>query len=703
MVVCTGLLLLPNRTATVWTGIVSDLSPAGRDSYSPQVAAGPSGTAFAIWHTEFASVQVARYSPASGWSSPAILGEAPVYPLATPHIAVDGAGNAMAIWSESNVVESARYEASTGTWTPGALPVAVGARVGRLAVDSAGNATAVSLGSGALGATVLRARRYLPAGAGWGGSTNLSPEGSLQFAQDIPDIVADPAGNVTVVWRQRSGAQETIRAARYDAATGTWGTTIDIATAATTAQLTDPTIACDAAGNLAVVWTKSAVAYGAKAVQTARYAANTGTWTQPVDLSAVSAVNPDIAFDPAGNAIAVWWQGAGVRAARFTAATGLWSSETLVAATNQSASTEKIVIDSAGDATVVFRSGGIMQGVRYTAAAGTWSAATSLSAAGQYADLPQIAVDTAGNATAVWQRSNGLHFVIQATRWTAASTGTPGAPIALAATLTGGLLTLTWRAPGSGGLPTAYILEAGSAPGLADIASLPIGPQTSWTYNGVPDGRYYLRVRGANANGVGPASNEVELLAGTAPPAAPTGLTGGITNGNLLLQWVLGSGGGPVDAHVVEAGSGVGLTNIGIVPSGPGTMFQYAGVPPGRYFLRVRARNSRAVSGPSNELELIHGLPGIPGAPQNLAAQLAGAYLTLTWIPGSGAAATSFVIEAGTGTGLSNAAVLDTGSTLTSWSYNGVPRNQVFYVRVRGRNGAGPSLPSNEVQIGPVP
>jgi hypothetical protein len=41
---------------------------------------------------------------------------------------------------------------------------------------------------------------------------------------------------------------------------------------------------------------------------------------------------------------------------------------------------------------------------------------------------------------------------------------------------------------------TSYVLEAGSAPGLSNIAGFPIAT-TAFSLDGVPSGTYYVRVR----------------------------------------------------------------------------------------------------------------------------------------------------------------------------------------------------------------
>jgi predicted phage tail protein len=89
----------------------------------------------------------------------------------------------------------------------------------------------------------------------------------------------------------------------------------------------------------------------------------------------------------------------------------------------------------------------------------------------------------------------------------------PGAPGGLTATVGAGRsVTLTWTAPSSGGSPTGYVIQAGSASGLSNLAQLAIGNTTTFTANGVPPGTYFVRVRGSNQAGQGLASNEVTVV-----------------------------------------------------------------------------------------------------------------------------------------------------------------------------------------------
>jgi hypothetical protein len=82
------------------------------------------------------------------------------------------------------------------------------------------------------------------------------------------------------------------------------------------------------------------------------------------------------------------------------------------------------------------------------------------------------------------------------------------------------------------------------------------------------------------------------------------------------------------------------------------------------------------------------------GAPAGLTAQVSGLSVLLSWQPSPGAA--SYVLEAGTSAGTSNAFVGDVGNT-TSLQTQGPAGT--YFVRVKARNGSLTSAPSNEVSV----
>ncbi len=175
--------------------------------------------------------------------------------------------------------------------------------------------------------------------------------------------------------------------------------------------------------------------------------------------------------------------------------------------------------------------------------------------------------------------------------------GAPGAPIGLQASVSGRNVTLAWTPPVGAPAPLAYRLEAGSSHGASDIAVFTTAPSPSVGVAGVPDGRYFVRVRGIASGAVGPASNEVEVVVACAPPA-PAGLTHTVSGDTVSLSWSPSAG---ATGYLVEAGSSSGLANLAALSVSHNGL-DVSSVPPGTYYVRVRATNACGVGAPSAEV-----------------------------------------------------------------------------------------------------
>jgi hypothetical protein len=199
----------------------------------------------------------------------------------------------------------------------------------------------------------------------------------------------------------------------------------------------------------------------------------------------------------------------------------------------------------------------------------------------------------------------------------------PSAPGGLSATASGSTVTLTWTAPGSGDPVVAYVIEAGSSSGAADLASITTGnAATTFTAAGVGAGTYYVRVRALTAGGVsGPPSNEAILRVGssgcTTAPNAPGGLGTSVSGSTLTITWVAPAGGCPVSAYILQAGTAPGLSNIATSNTGnTATSFTATGAPAGTYYVRVLAANAFGLSAASNEGTFTIGSNAPPGSQQ---------------------------------------------------------------------------------------
>ncbi len=185
----------------------------------------------------------------------------------------------------------------------------------------------------------------------------------------------------------------------------------------------------------------------------------------------------------------------------------------------------------------------------------------------------------------------------------------PAPPTTLTATVTPAGVALSW-APAS--RATSYTLAAGTTAHGREIGTLTLpAAQTSFA-TPAPPGTYFLRVRANNACGSSPESGEVFFTVGSgaATPTAPTNLVAAVSGSRVTLQWALQNV-EEAREYVLEVGQGAGLADLGafliprviVSPTGsPRATFSAANVPPGTYYLRVRAVNAAGAGPPSADV-----------------------------------------------------------------------------------------------------
>ena len=151
---------------------------------------------------------------------------------------------------------------------------------------------------------------------------------------------------------------------------------------------------------------------------------------------------------------------------------------------------------------------------------------------------------------------------------------------------TGGLqVQLSWSASP---WATGYRLEVGSAPARSDLLVTSVGPITTFAAT-APPGTFFSRVRAVNACGASVPSAEVAVTLSCVPDAVvPTDLAVTVTGGVAAFSWVPALG---ATGYRVFVGSAPGLSNVSAGRRRPhaGMAVNLAGVPPGRYYVRVAA------------------------------------------------------------------------------------------------------------------
>ena len=331
-----------------------------------------------------------------------------------PEVALDAAGNASALWSRSNGTNTIVQSATRPAGGPGSrrLTSRLSARTPkRPSSPSTPRATRWLSGSATTAPTTSsRARPNRP--AAW------RPRSTSPRRARAPPNPRSPSTQRAT--RRRSGRHSNGTNTIIQSATkGRWRpgrSRLDLSAAGQSAEA--PQVAVDPAGDAVAIWQRS---NGTNTIVQSATRPAGGPWHSPLDLSAAgqSASEPEVALDAAGNASALWSRSDGTNTIIQSAtkpAGGAWQPALDLSAAGKNAEAPQLAVDAAGNAVAIWRR---YNGTNYIVqsstrpAGGPWQPPLDLSAAGQSASEPQLAVDSAGNALAIWSLSNGSNTIVQ--------------------------------------------------------------------------------------------------------------------------------------------------------------------------------------------------------------------------------------------------------------------------------------------------
>jgi len=426
LAVLLGLLLLLGvfarsaAAAPAWLAPVT-VSAAGQHASVPQIALDGGGNAVAVWcrYDGTHTIVQSAFRPAGGaWQAPVALSAAGRDAL-DPQVAFDAAGDAFAVWTRSdgtNQIAQAAVRPAGGTWQ---APVSLSgagqdAAYPQIGADGTGDAVAVWTRAGFGEESRVQAAAR-PAGGPWQAPVSLSAAG--QDAYDA-QVAIDPHGAAVAVWDRSDGTDQIVQVASR-AAGGAWQPPLSLSASGQNAIY--PQVAVDGQGTAAVVWQRFD---GVNSIVQAAVRPAGGSWpSSPVDVSLAdgSAEAPQVALDAAGNAVAVWQRfgasGSVVQAASRPVGGG-WQAPVPLSRTGHDAEAPQVAIGDHGDAVAVWdRADGartIVQAAVRPAGGGWSSTPDDLSDAGQSATGAQVAVDGQGDAVATWLRGDGIHLRVQA-------------------------------------------------------------------------------------------------------------------------------------------------------------------------------------------------------------------------------------------------------------------------------------------------
>ncbi len=406
----------------IW-GTAKPVESNDGETESPKVVRDQSGNAIAVWvQTDGTRKHIwfNRYTSSNGWGTAAQLESNTAGDADSPDIAMDAAGNAMVVWRQPDGIWHKRYTFAlpNGLWGVAANLISV---VGttyyppEIAMDTAGNAMAVWRQTAADGKTYIWAKRYTTT---WGAATRIY---DTRRSVSAVKVAMTANGNAIAVWRSYLlGTSNKIWFNRYVAGTGWNDREEEISQLANSdASTSAPEVAMDAAGNAIAVWEQSTV--GKTHIWAGRNTTANNNWAK-VDLLATDTVsNADsakMAVDSAGNAMVVWRQSEGSLThtwSRRYASGGSWgTAQSIETNTAGNADSPEIAMDTAGNAVAVWRqTDGSRQNIwanYYTVGSGWGVARFSETNSDGTLSSPQVALDNALNVMAVWQQSDSLRY-----------------------------------------------------------------------------------------------------------------------------------------------------------------------------------------------------------------------------------------------------------------------------------------------------
>lgn len=354
------------------------------------------------------------------WSFPPVTLSSAALAASDPQVAIDGNGNAAAVWVEAGLIKSSVKHVGM-SWSAATTLSVVGASSPRIVSDLNGNLTAVWLEGG-----IVKAASKLFAG-NWSSSTALS--GTLATS---PHIAVDAAGDVVAVWARGNNIQSSTKL--FGAS---WQSPITI----NSTNATSPHVAMSGTGSnrtAVVVWsgvsgtTNVVFAATKNPAASPSWTSTAGNWSSPVVISDTryNAGYATVAIDSNANAVAVWYAYdvdttgtvfSNVKVASSYLPSGKsWDAPIAISKAgirNPATLVARVAFDAIGNAIALWNTSfddntfSIESAVRPLR--GTWTAPTDIVSSNLYALETDLAVSSLGDALAVYMFYNGDFMLIQ--------------------------------------------------------------------------------------------------------------------------------------------------------------------------------------------------------------------------------------------------------------------------------------------------
>jgi hypothetical protein len=442
------------------------ISTEGPQAREPEIGIDGVGNVTVAWVSGSSPNQAIFVAerPAGGSWKPPIERIGAANDCHNPMLDVNPAGAAVVVADCKTGATAMRAASRTanGIWgTSTEIPGSGAGKEPRVALDDAGNAVAVWA---AESSTVQSS--YKPVAGGWDAvPLQVSPVGDVALE---PDVAISPTGRALAVWmRDRADPVVTVETQSRQGS-GPWNGGLKVLTTPITSTTPvavtgsgGPQVTMNPGGRISV-WPQ--LVSGLPVLRNAwGSGSDFGAWGEDAALhqasDGVSAVEaPQVALDEQGRAVAVWRAyknppGAfGVQAATTGFINGAWSSPTTLTESGGNGSTKPTVAaNPTGDALIAWEIGQVISAVSRpagTALAGPGVPISNLAHPGFLS--PQVAIDLNGDGVVTWS-SNGVavpsHIAVavnDVTPPTLSSISVPGSVEAGAAAAMSAAITDTW-------------------------------------------------------------------------------------------------------------------------------------------------------------------------------------------------------------------------------------------------------------------
>lgn len=372
------------------------------------------------------------------WGQEKVLGDVD---SGGPNVALDQAGNAIAVWYQENgdstySAMASYYNATDESWQAASVisgsKTSTVAKFPRIEMDKDGNGIAV-FGVVQGGHGGIWSSRFNKVNSSWSSPVEI---GSATLNEALsPAITVDGLGNILAVWRQKNaGGRYSTWANRYNKANDSWGTASAIDDNSNF-DVQFPAISSDGKGNAVAVWDKKA-AGSITNIWAAFYSHNDHQWQAAVNIddSANTTAVPQVAMDKNGNALVVWQQedddADNIWAARYLAENSGWQTPVLIEMDLGDAAVPQVAIDDQGNGIALWYQDNGVQGdgsreiskaSRYDIAENSWSESGPIGDGVDAMYEQKIAFEDNGNAIAVWRQPVNFKFAVSAARYQASS------------------------------------------------------------------------------------------------------------------------------------------------------------------------------------------------------------------------------------------------------------------------------------------